>query len=100
MNSTANPLTQTPAFKAFNAAIKDRCEEQRVMTEMTEGGSYRFFGGSEPYTELRRSTTDRERSGSLNYPHRSWTVPGTFPVERNVAEGRAESEPMQVLRDE
>ena len=40
----SNPLTQTPAFKAFNAAIADRCEEQPVVIEMTEVGSYRFFG--------------------------------------------------------
>lgn len=39
-----NPLIETPAFKTFNAAIKDRCEEQPVLTEMTEVGSYRFFG--------------------------------------------------------
>jgi len=40
----SNPLTETQAFKSFNAAIKDRCEEQPVLTEMTEVGSYRFFG--------------------------------------------------------
>jgi hypothetical protein len=39
-----NPLTETPAFKLFNAGIKDRCEEQPVLAEMTEVGSYRFFG--------------------------------------------------------
>jgi len=39
-----NPLIETPAFKSFNAAIKDRCEEQPVLTEITEVGSYRFFG--------------------------------------------------------
>lgn len=39
-----NPLIETPAFKAFNAGIKDRCKEQPVLTEMTEVGSYRFFG--------------------------------------------------------
>lgn len=39
-----NPLTETPAFKTFNAAIADRCEEQPVLTEMTEVGSYRFLG--------------------------------------------------------
>ena len=40
-----NPLIETPAFKAFNAGIQDRCEEQPVLTEMIEVGSYRFFGG-------------------------------------------------------
>ena len=38
-----NPLIETP-FNSFNAAIKDRCEEQPVLTEITEVGSYRFFG--------------------------------------------------------
>jgi hypothetical protein len=40
-----NPLIETPAFKTFNAGIQDRCEEQPVLTEMTDVGSYRFFGG-------------------------------------------------------
>lgn len=40
-----NPLIETPAFKAFNAGIQDRCEGQPVLREMTEVGSYRFFGG-------------------------------------------------------
>ena len=39
-----NPLIETPAFKAFNAGIADRCEEQPLLTEMTEIGSYRCFG--------------------------------------------------------
>jgi len=39
-----NPLIETPSFKAFNAGIEDRCEEKPVLTEMTEVGSYRFFG--------------------------------------------------------
>lgn len=38
------PLTQLPAFQAFQAGIKDRCEEQPVATELTEIGSYQFFG--------------------------------------------------------
>lgn len=40
-----NPLIETPAFKTFNAGITDRCEEQPVLTEMTEVGSYRFLEG-------------------------------------------------------
>jgi hypothetical protein len=40
-----NPLIETPAFKAFNAGIQDRCEEQPVLTEMTAVGSYRFLEG-------------------------------------------------------
>jgi hypothetical protein len=39
-----NPLIETPAFKAFQAGIQDRCEEQPVLTEMTEVGCYRLFG--------------------------------------------------------
>ena len=31
-------------LRLINAAIKDRCEEQPVLTEITEVGSYRFFG--------------------------------------------------------
>ena len=40
-----NPLIETPAFRVFNAGIQDRCEEQPVLTEMTEVGSYHFFEG-------------------------------------------------------
>lgn len=40
-----NPLIETPAFKSFNSGITDRCEEQPVLTEMTEIGSYRFLEG-------------------------------------------------------
>jgi len=39
-----NPLTQLPAFQAFQAGIRDRCEEQPIATELTEIGSYQFFG--------------------------------------------------------
>lgn len=40
-----NPLGELSAFKAFTAQIKDRCEEAPIATEMSEVGSYRFFGG-------------------------------------------------------
>jgi hypothetical protein len=40
----SNPLTQTAAFKAFQAGIKDRCDEQPVASELSEVGSYEFFG--------------------------------------------------------
>ena len=39
-----NALTALPAFKAFAAGIKERCEEQPVRVELTEIGSYGFFG--------------------------------------------------------
>jgi hypothetical protein len=39
-----NPLTQTAAFKAFAAGVKDRCEEPPVTSELTEVGSYGVFG--------------------------------------------------------
>lgn len=39
-----NPLSQSPAFQAFQVGIKDRCEEQPVVTELEEVGSYQFFG--------------------------------------------------------
>ena len=39
----SNPLTQSAAFKAFVAGIKDRCDEQPVTSELTEIGSYGFL---------------------------------------------------------
>ena len=39
----SNPLTALSAFKAFSAAIKERCEEPPVVDELTEVGSYRLF---------------------------------------------------------
>jgi hypothetical protein len=41
----SNPLGELPAFKAFTAEIKDRCEDPPVVAELTEVGSYGFFGG-------------------------------------------------------
>lgn len=38
----SNPLPGTDAFKAFQAEIKDRCEEPPIAQELTEIGSYRF----------------------------------------------------------
>jgi hypothetical protein len=38
-----NPLTNTAAFKAFQAGIKDRCEEAPVAVELHEVGSYRML---------------------------------------------------------
>ena len=39
-----NPLQQIPAFQAFTAGIKERCEEQPVAVDLVEVGSYQFFG--------------------------------------------------------
>ena len=39
-----NPLTGTPAFQAFIADIKDRCDEPPVAVDLESVGSYRFFG--------------------------------------------------------
>ncbi len=39
-----NPLSQSAAFQAFQAEIKDRCEEPPVAVDIEEVGSYRFFG--------------------------------------------------------
>jgi len=36
----ANPLTQLPAFKAFTAGIKERCEVQPVTSPLSIVGSY------------------------------------------------------------
>ena len=41
----SNPLGELAAFKAFTAQISDRCEEPPVPVELSEVGSYRFFGG-------------------------------------------------------
>jgi len=40
----SNPLGSLEAFKAFTAQIKERCDEPPVPVELTEVGSYRFFG--------------------------------------------------------
>src|SRR4051794_38571645 len=37
-------LTELPAFKAFTAQIRDRCEERPASFELEEVGSYNFFG--------------------------------------------------------
>lgn len=40
----ANALTALPEFKAFSAGVKDRCVELPQRVELTEIGSYGFFG--------------------------------------------------------
>ena len=40
----SDPLRDLPAFKAFTATIKDRCEDPPAVVELTEVGSYGFFG--------------------------------------------------------
>src|SRR5262249_15387860 len=37
-----NPLNESPAFAAFSAAVRDRCDEPPVAMEVDELGSYRF----------------------------------------------------------
>jgi hypothetical protein len=39
-----NALTALPAFKAFAERVKERCEVPPVRVELTEIGSYGFFG--------------------------------------------------------
>jgi hypothetical protein len=39
----SNALSDLPAFKAFRADVKARCEIQPVTTGLKEIGSYRFF---------------------------------------------------------
>ena len=41
----SNPLGALPAFKAFTAAIGDRCDDPPVATELSEVGNYRLFEG-------------------------------------------------------
>lgn len=45
MPDGSNPLGELQAFKDFTAKIKERCDEPPVPAELTEVGSYRFFGG-------------------------------------------------------
>ena len=40
-----NPLTETAAFRAFQAELKDRCEEPPVAVTLDTIGTYRFLGG-------------------------------------------------------
>ena len=42
--SGENPLAELDAFKAFQNAIRERCEEPPVVTELHEVGAYRFPG--------------------------------------------------------
>jgi hypothetical protein len=39
----SNALTSLPAFKAFSAGVRERCETPPVRVELTEIGSYGFF---------------------------------------------------------
>lgn len=41
-----NPLSDTAAFKAFQAEIKERCEEPPAAVELHEIGSYRLLDNS------------------------------------------------------
>jgi len=41
----SNALTGLPEFKAFVEGIADRCDVPPVRFELTEMGSYGFFGG-------------------------------------------------------
>ena len=38
------PLTGLAAFKAFQAGLRERCDEPPVVSELTALGSYRMFG--------------------------------------------------------
>ena len=38
----SNPLAETAAFKAFQAEIRDRCEEPPLAVDLHEIGSYGF----------------------------------------------------------
>ena len=41
----SNPLTETDAFKAFQAGLIDRCEESPVATDLHEVGTFNLFDG-------------------------------------------------------
>ena len=38
-----NPLMHSPAFAAFSAAVRDRCDEPPVAMDVDELGAYHFF---------------------------------------------------------
>jgi hypothetical protein len=40
-----NPLSEVSAFREFQAGIRDRCDEPPVVSDLTEIGSFRLFGG-------------------------------------------------------
>jgi hypothetical protein len=40
----ADPLRELPAFRAFSADIKGRCEQPPAFTNLSVVGSYRVFG--------------------------------------------------------
>ncbi|HEV8365931.1 MAG TPA: hypothetical protein VGQ52_20615 [Gemmatimonadaceae bacterium] len=40
----SDPLRELPAFRAFSAGIKDRCEQPPTFTNLSEVGAYRMFG--------------------------------------------------------
>ena len=43
-DSSSNALTALPAFKAFAAGIKERCDAPPVRVDLTVVGAYGFFG--------------------------------------------------------
>jgi hypothetical protein len=40
----SNPLAALAAFKAFTAAVDERCDELPVVATLNEVGSYKMFG--------------------------------------------------------
>lgn len=40
-----NTLRELPAFQAFSAGVRERCDEAPVVTQLNEVGSYRMFDG-------------------------------------------------------
>jgi hypothetical protein len=42
-----NPLGTTAAFARFTEGIGERCDEQPVVSQVEEIGSYRFFGAGQ-----------------------------------------------------
>ena len=52
-----NPLGALPAFKAFTSSVEARCDQRPVVAQLSEVGSYRFFGAFDTHSG------DREGSG-------------------------------------
>ncbi len=42
LEGAENPLSKSPAFQAFQAGIRERCEVPPVASDMAEVGTYQF----------------------------------------------------------
>ena len=57
--SEVSPLTEVPAFKAFQKEIADRCEEQPVVTNVDVVGSFGFTNPRKVASRKTMTTSSR-----------------------------------------